>query len=150
MISCPTSRFSAMAQCESCLSSVHSQLATLAIYRAKIPNVFGCRSSWHLKDKVRILRSLQWGRHGFANLRHARMVCPEVWNCHHLWLDWKWSGNWLHPTDWRNVTQLKVCDPMTLPPSFDSQVSASTKADCLIARVPIAPLVCMQMSACVA
>ena len=66
------------------------------------------RSAWHLRDKVRILRSVQWGRHGFANLRHARMVCPEVWNCHHLGLDWRWSGLWLHPTNWRNITCLKV------------------------------------------
>ena len=36
------------------------------------------------------------------------MVCPEVWQCHHLGLDWRWSGLWLHPTDWQNVTRLKV------------------------------------------
>ena len=33
-----------------------------------------CRSGWHLVDKVRIIRTLQWRRHGFANLRHANMV----------------------------------------------------------------------------
>ena len=71
------------------------------------------RSAWHLVDKVRIIRSLQWGRHGYANLRHARMVCPEVWQCQHLGLDWRWSGLWLHPTDWQNVTRLKV---LLLPP----------------------------------
>ena len=89
----------ATAECRKigCQTLAHSQL-------------YVCRSSWHLVDKVRIIRSLQWGRHGFANLRHARMVCPEVWNCHHLGLDWRWSGNWLHPTDWRNITRLRVSD----------------------------------------
>lgn len=62
-------------------------------------------------DKVRIIRSLRWGRHGYANLRHARMLCPEVWDCHHLELDWRWSGNLLHPTDWANDTLLAVCTP---------------------------------------
>ena len=36
------------------------------------------RASWHLLDKVRILRSLRWGVHGFANLRHANMVRPTA------------------------------------------------------------------------
>ena len=122
-----------------------------------------CRRAWHLEDKVRILRTLRWGEIGFANLRHANMVCPEVcqspiatcnlllkisslrsaagclidssfrcmssatqirmppvltpeavqvWNCKWLRLDWRWSGNWLHPRDWDNQTRLQVCIPI--------------------------------------
>ena len=69
------------------------------------------RSGWHLSDKVRIIHTLRWRElvaQGFANLRHANMVCPEVWDCHYLQLDWRWSGNWLHPTDWTNDTALLV------------------------------------------
>ena len=65
-----------------------------------------------MMDKVRVIRSLRWGRHGYANLRHARMLCPEVWDCHHLGLDWRWSGNLLHPTDWSNDTLLAVRTPL--------------------------------------
>lgn len=67
----------------------------------------GHKRAWHLEDKVRILRTLRWGELGFANLRHANMVCPEVWNCKWLRLDWRWNGNWLHPRDWDNQTRLQ-------------------------------------------
>ena len=72
-----------------------------------------CRRAWHLEDKIRLLRTLRWGEIGFANLRHANMVCPEVWNCKWLRLDWRWSGNWLHPRDWDNGTKLQVGSTLT-------------------------------------
>ena len=56
---------------------------------AVVPHISGMRSdcpcafreSWHLKDKAAAVSRLQWGRHAFANLRHANMSCPQHWTC---------------------------------------------------------------------
>ena len=45
----------------------------------------GCREAWHLRDKVDTVSRLQWGRHSFANLRHANMTCPQHWTCPMSW-----------------------------------------------------------------
>ena len=82
------------------------------------------RRAWHLEDKIRIIKTLRWGEIGFANLRHANMVCPEVWNCKWLRLDWRWSGNWLHPKDWDNQTVLQVGPADS--PANSSQIPRAT------------------------
>ena len=105
--------------------AAHQQLHDLSCCHATVLQVFAgltghwpkvrrCgRRAWHLEDKIRLLRTLRWGEIGYANLRHANMVCPEVWNCKWLRLDWRWSGNWLHPRDWDNGTKLQVGHGLT-------------------------------------
>ena len=76
-----------------------------------------CRGAWHLRDKAAAASRLQWGKHGFANLRHANLTCPEHWRC-----SWSlrrlrrvrsgWTGAWLYPKDHLNASRVKVrCPP---------------------------------------
>ena len=69
------------------------------------------RAGWHLRDKVEVLARLRWGQHGFANIRHANLSCPEQWQCRFSWrnkVSERWTGAWLHPLDYQDRSRVMV------------------------------------------
>ena len=63
-----------------------------------------------------MLARLQWHKHGFANLRHANLSCPEDWQCHFSrtsHVEGHWTGAWLHPRDYKDLGRVKVCTCLT-------------------------------------
>lgn len=59
--------------------------------------VHGHRRAKHMPDVVPLLQNLQWGRHGYANLRYTNITLDQ-WG--------KWTGDWLHPS-WPEVLHLQ-------------------------------------------
>ena len=58
-----------------------------------------------------MLARLRWGQHGFANIRHANLSCPEQWQCRFSWrnkVSERWTGAWLHPLDYPDRSRVKV------------------------------------------
>ncbi|KAK9811078.1 hypothetical protein WJX73_000416 [Symbiochloris irregularis] len=51
--------------------------------------VHGHRKAKHMPDIVPVLQNLQWGRHGYANLRYVNITFKQ-WGA--------WTGDWLHPS----------------------------------------------------